>query len=116
MHAKWRRHLFTANDFEILVKDGQKADLIDGIIHMASPDSLEANDLFMFLATLFRLFVSQHRLGRVFGSRAAFRLDEYSCPEPDIAFVRSGRLRTARGGRFNGAPDLALEIVSPDSV
>jgi hypothetical protein len=31
----------TAEEFLRLIPDGQKADLIDGVIHMASPDSLD---------------------------------------------------------------------------
>ncbi len=34
--------LVTVEDFFRLVPDGQKADLIDGVIYMASPDSLRA--------------------------------------------------------------------------
>ena len=33
------RDLVTIDDFFALVPDGQKADLIDGVIYMASPDS-----------------------------------------------------------------------------
>ena len=37
------RELITIKDFYRLVPDGQKADLIDGVIYMASPDSTENN-------------------------------------------------------------------------
>ena len=39
----------TFEDFCFLVKDGQKADLIDGVIYMASPDNLDANRLSKWL-------------------------------------------------------------------
>ena len=111
-----RRGRFTFADFCALVKDGQKADLIDGVIYMASPDSLDTNDLFMWFGGLIDLYVEEMGLGNVFGSRAAFRLDDENSPEPDIAFVRMARLHFAERGFFNGAPDLAIELVSPDSV
>ena len=39
--------VFTYDDFCALVHDDQKADLIDGVIYMASPENLEANELFV---------------------------------------------------------------------
>jgi hypothetical protein len=36
---------FTFSDFLVLVNDGAKADLLDGIIYMASPESTDENEL-----------------------------------------------------------------------
>jgi Uma2 family endonuclease len=83
---------------------------------MASPDNTDADDLFMWLGRLMGDFVEERALGRVFGSRVAFRLDKPQGPEPDIAFVRTDRLHLVKRGYVEGAPDLAVEIVSPDSV
>src|SRR5438876_12033067 len=47
------------------------------------------------------------------GSRAS---DEYNAPEPDILFVRKKFGRKILRGRVDGAPNVAVEIVSPDSV
>jgi Uma2 family endonuclease len=108
---------FTFDDFCVLVKDGQKADLIDGVIYMASPDNLGANKLFVWLITLIDRFVEAQDLGGdVYGSRAAFKLDETNSPEPDVAYVSKERLHLAQKGHFQGPPDLAIEIVSPESV
>jgi Uma2 family endonuclease len=116
MHMRLRPYEFTFDEFCDLVKDGQKADLIDGVIYMASPDSLASNDLFMFLGGLMRLYAGQFDLGKVFGTRVAYKLDERNSPEPDIGFVRADRLGKLRGGHFKGPPDLAVELVSPDSI
>jgi len=116
MNLVARADEYTFADFCLLVKDGQKADLIDGVIYMASPDNTEANRLFVWLLTLVELFVATKKLGRVFGSRAAFRLDDRNSPEPDIGFVRKSRLHLIRRGYIAGPADLAMEIVSPESV
>jgi Uma2 family endonuclease len=107
---------FTFRDFCVLVKDGQKADLLDGVIYMASPDNTDANALFMWLGGLIHLFAEARDLGQVYGSRVAFRLTDRDSPEPDIAFVRRDRLHLVQRGFVEGPPDLAVEIVSPDSV
>jgi len=115
MHMKWQRFQYTVDEFCDVIPDGQKADLLDGVIYVASPDSLEANDLFFFFGTIMRMFAGRKKLGKVFGSRAAFRLDERNAPEPDLAFVRAPRLGKVRGRYFVGNPDVAVEFVSPDS-
>jgi Uma2 family endonuclease len=107
---------YTFEDFCFLVKDGQKADLIDGVIYMASPDNTDANKLFVWLLRLIGDLVEDGDLGEVLGSRVAFRLDETNAPEPDIAFVRKARAHLIKRGRVEGPPDMAIEIVSPESV
>lgn len=105
----------TFDDFCELVEDGQKADLIDGVLYMASPDNTAANDLNMWLCALMRIYSQQRELGKVFASRVAFRLDDKNGPEPDIGFLRKEHLHRVRRGRVDGPPDLVVEIVSPDS-
>ncbi|MCC6421796.1 MAG: Uma2 family endonuclease [Gemmataceae bacterium] len=106
----------TFEEFCELVKEGQKGDLIDGVIYMASPENTDANSLFMWLGGLMYDFAEVKKLGAVFGSRVAFRLDDANGPEPDIAFVRGDRVHLIKRGRVEDPPDLAVEIVSPDSV
>ncbi len=83
---------------------------------MASPENPEANDLFGWLFTIVRLYVRRKKLGRIFGSRVAFKLSDEHGPEPDIAFVRTENLHRVKSGHVEGAADLAVEIVSPESV
>jgi Uma2 family endonuclease len=106
----------TFEEFCDRIREDQKADLIDGVIYMASPENLDANHLFIWLVRLIADFVEERALGAVYGSRVAFRLEEKSGPEPDIAFVRKDRLGQEQRGYFDGPPDLAIEIVSPESV
>jgi Uma2 family endonuclease len=104
------------DEFCDLVREDQKADLINGVIYLASPDNTDANRLFVWLTGLMDDFAEEKSLGSVFGCRVAFRLGETSGPEPDIAFVSKEREHLVKRGRVEGAPDLAVEIVSPDSV
>ena len=55
MIAQPRKIYYAFDDFMTLIKDKEKADLIDGVIYMASPESLEANELFLWLVTVMRL-------------------------------------------------------------
>ena len=108
--------LVTVNEFYRLVPDGQKADLIDGVIYRASPDTEDADDLFGFVLFLLRGYNWVKKLGgRVFGSRFSFRLTKQRAPEPDVAYVRRERVHLIRRREMKGGPDLAVEIVSRDS-
>ena len=107
---------YTFDDFCALVQDGQKADLIDGVIYMASPDNTDANRLFMWVGGLVDDFAKETDQGEVFGSRVACRLDDKNAPEPDIIFVLKKHLHRIKRGHVLGSPDAAWEIVSPDSI
>lgn len=110
------KDLVTAEDFYRLIPDGQKADLIDGVIYMASPDSLRANKLTVFLCWLMRGFVEARGSGgEVLSSRFAFELTDIRAPEPDVAYVRPQRLHLLEEARMRGGPDIAVEIVSRES-
>jgi Uma2 family endonuclease len=107
---------YTVEDFYRLVPDGTKADLIDGYIYVSSPDSERNNDLNGFLAFVMRGYVEATGAGKVYLSRFAFRLAHRRAPEPDVAFVSAARLDTVASGGGTAAPDIAVEIVSEDSV
>jgi Uma2 family endonuclease len=116
MTATARSGVFTYDDFHAIINDYQKGDLIDGVIYMASPESLEANRLFRWLFTVIGLYIRKRKLGEVFGSRVACRLDDKNSPEPDILFVAEKNRSRLHSGGIEGPPDLAIEIVSPESV
>ncbi len=106
----------TFEDFCALVREDQKADLINGVIYMASPENTDANELIGWLFTLMNLYVRRKKLGQMYVSRVALRLADKHGPEPDITFVRTEHLPRVKRGGIEGPADLAVEMVSPDSV
>lgn len=111
-----RTDVFTYDDFCARVREDQKADLINGVIYLASPENTDANRLAGWLYRLLGDFVEAQDLGEVFISRVALRLDDKNSPEPDILFVRTENLNRVQRGGIDGPADAAFEIVSPDSV
>ena len=115
--AATRRVYWTFDDFCALIPEGQKADLIDGVIYVASPDNLEHSRIDRFLDHLLSDYLDETGIGgEVLGSRVAFRLDDEGAPEPDLAYVRPERLHLLQENYVDGRPDWAVEIVSPDSI
>ena len=112
----FRQGDITFEEFLDLVPDGQKADLIDGVIYMASPDNAEAGTLNSWLGSLIHNFVDYYDLGKVYFLRVCYRIGAKRGPEPDIGFVAKELEHLRRRGYIDGPPSLAIEIVSPDSV
>lgn len=107
--------LVTVDEFYCLVPDGQKADLLDGVIYMASPDTRRSDRLGGLIKFLLQGYAEAQGAGEVYGSRFAFELSQFRAPEPDVAFVRTERLHLVSERRMVGGPDIAVEIVSRDS-
>jgi Uma2 family endonuclease len=107
---------YTYEDFCRIVREDQKADLINGVIYVPSPENTDDNQLFIWLVAIMNLFVRRNKLGQIHGSRVALRLAEKHGSEPDIAFVRTEHVDRVERGGVAGPADLAIEIVSPDSV
>jgi Uma2 family endonuclease len=107
--------LYTVDDFIRLVPDGQKADLIDGVIYMSSPDTNRSDDLTNFVHFLIDGFAAARKLGRVKGSRYAFALTRHRAPEPDVAFVSTARQAILEERAGSAGPDIAVEVVARDS-
>ena len=111
-----RKGTDTFDEFCRKVREDQKADLIDGVIYMASPENTGANDLFMWLGSLIHDFAEETEQGKVFGQRVALRLEDHNGPEPDILFVKAEHADRIQRGHIDGPADLAIEIVTPDSA
>jgi len=106
----------TFADFLELVQEDQKADLLDGVIHMASPENIDHNRLVCWLGKVLGLYVERRNLGELTINKVAYRLSPRNAPEPDLAFVRADRIGIFKANYADGPPDVAIEFVSPDSV
>ena len=108
---------FTADDLLQMPDDGNRYELVAGVLTMMSPAGFEHGYVVMELAAAVREFVRQHRLGIVTGAETGFAIesDPDTVLAPDVAFVRRERIETIGypQGFFPGPPDLAVEVRSP---
>jgi Uma2 family endonuclease len=107
------RTLLSLGEFERLPDDGLKHELDEGELITMPPPSLDYGDLQSQIAMFLRQFAQQHKLGAV-RTESGFVLeqDPATVRGPDVSFVRASREK-AEGSWGHGAPDLAVEIVSP---
>ena len=99
------------------IPEGLKADLIEGVIYVASPDNIKHHNIAMFLNLLIRGYLRRRKIkGHTFGFRIAFRLGDTEGPEPDLAYLAPEHSDRICETYIDGPPDLAVEIISPDSI
>jgi Uma2 family endonuclease len=94
-----------------------RCELLRGELIMMSPAGSEHGMIALQVGRLLLEFVKSQGLGVVLGAETGFRIagNPDTVRAPDVAFIQRDRV----GGRlpkgfFPGAPDLAVEVLSPD--
>jgi len=107
--------LVTAEDLERQPRD-YRYELVEGRIIRMSPVAFEHARIVPRLLVLIALHLQRHPTGVLFtelGFKLASRPDTVRAP--DVAVVRQERIPTpAPRGFFQGPPDVAVEVRSPD--
>lgn len=108
--------LMTADEL-LALGDIGRSELIRGELVRMSPSGFEHATVAAEICALLRDYVRKEKLGLVTTAEGGFRIaqDPDTVRAPDVGFVTAVRLPSApRRGFFEGAPDLAVEVISPD--
>ncbi len=105
-------------EFLASLDEGTQAEWVDGRVVPLMPASAGHQDMVLFLAGLLSEFTRARDLGKVLSAPFVVRLPEplRRGREPDVIFVRKDRLPLLKETFFDGAPDLVVEVTSPDSL
>jgi Uma2 family endonuclease len=107
--------LVTAEEL-LAMGDMGRCQLIRGAIVMMAPAGIEHGDIAGQLFFRVKSFVDRKKLGKVLAPETGFVIarNPDTVRAPDVAFVRKARWPKRRHtGFFQGAPDLAIEVLSP---
>lgn len=91
------------------------AEWVDGEVIMASPASLEHQTIEDFLTKVLGIFVEVNDLGKLISAPFQMKLPDLPGREPDLIFVSKKNLSRFKKTFLDGAADLVIEIVSPES-
>lgn len=100
-----------------LAPESRIAEWVNGEIITYMPPTLKHQEITWFLFNLLSGFVQLLGLGKV--GTAPFEIKLWPggpSREPDIFFISKENLARLSNRRFEGAPDLVVEVVSPSSV
>lgn len=112
--------LMTADELLTLPRGTFRYELIKGELITMSPSGGEHGAIIAVLTGLLFQHVRANKLGTIFGAETGFKLesDPDTVRAPDVSFVRRERIER-EGVAKNypiGAPDLAVEVLSPDDT
>lgn len=102
-------------EFVAWCDEDTRAEWVNGEVIVMSPVNLRHMYAGQFLLRLLRAFVEARDIGDVLGPEFQVRLNPSVRRVPDLLFVSRRQLGSIRSTYFDGAPELVIEIVSPDS-
>lgn len=110
LHDRIRR--LTYDDYVLLPEDGQRHEIIDGELYV-TPSPVTLHQRIGIRLTL-RLggFVELHGLGEVFAAPYDVVFSPHDVVQPDLLFISNERSAIVTEDNVQGAPDLAIEILS----
>jgi Uma2 family endonuclease len=105
--------LLTIADIDKMPDDGNRYELIDGVIFMSRAPSLDHQFIVGQLSFQFGTCLAANPVGKAFpGPGIVF--DKFNGVIPDFVYVSNERFEQVTDGiRFVSAPDLVVEILSP---
>ena len=109
-------HLMTAEELFWLPDDGLRHELIKGEHLTMSPPGELHGAVAMNLSILLGQYIKSRNLGQMYAAETGFKLesDPDTVLAPDIAFIRRERVGVLTQKYRAGAPDLVVEVLSPD--
>ena len=105
----------TEEEFVAWCDEDIKAEYVDGEVIVYTPVSRRHDELTWLLGTLLKLFVEKNELGSIHGPGLQVRLRAGLRRVPDLVFISRETRDILQDAHVEGAPDLIVEIVSPDS-
>ena len=109
------QELLTVEDLMRLPDDGLFYELDEGRLVCVPPSEYRSSEVAARVLIRLGTFVFDHNLGTVAGEQGGLLLARNPdiVRAPDVSFVHRDRLAGRGRGFFPGAPDLAVEVLSP---
>jgi len=108
--------LLSLEQFEQFPDDGMRHELDEGELILLPPPLGRHGRISLEIGVLLRSYIDPRSLGDVF-VESGFRLKRDTVRSPDVSLIRAERSRTMdQDQRFEGGPDLAIEVISPSET
>ena len=113
--------LITADELLVMPTGmGKRYELVEGELRVVSPGGWNHGMVIGKLHNRLGAFIERHNVGIVFGAETGFRLasNPDTVRAPDLAFIGKSSVppTVPNDGFWPGAPDLAVEVLSPGDL
>ena len=107
--------LVTYDEYAAMPDDGNRYEVIEGELCVVPAPNRKHQRVLLNLAVLLSNFVERNKLGQIYVSPFDVVLSNINVVQPDILYVSNGRLNILTDAGATGAPDLAVEVLSPST-
>ncbi len=108
---------WTYDDYLRLPDDGNRYEIIDGVLYMANAPAYDHQYAVSKLLKHISNFVDERSLGIVLTAPFEVHLSAKTRPvQPDVLFIANERKPESNAQVFKGSPDLVVEVISPSSL
>ena len=116
MTTKRPKVRYTYDDYCQLPDDGNRYEVIDGVLYMAPAPHPRHQRILFNLAALFVPFaIGENALGEAFFAPIDVIFASEDIFQPDLIFISRDRLHIITDRGLEAAPDLAVEVLSPST-
>lgn len=112
MATQPQRAKLTFQDYLLLPEDGKRHEIINGEEYVSPSPRVRHQDLSLRLSLALGNYLAARPIGRVLVAPMDVVLSPEDVVQPDLLFVRAERRAIITDKNIQGAPDLAIEIVS----
>ena len=107
--------LTTYEDYCQIPVDGNRYEVIDGVLHMSPSPAPRHQRISVKLSFLLMSWELKTKKGKIWTAPIDILLSDHDVVQPDIVFISSERLSIVKDKNIQGPPDLVVEILSPSN-
>ncbi len=105
----------TYQDYELFPDDGLRHEIIEGEHYVSPSPSMRHQRILLKLSYLMQGHLEAHPAGEILFAPFDVLLSDFNVFVPDLVYVSNERSRLLTAKNLQGAPDLAVEILSPST-
>jgi Uma2 family endonuclease len=107
--------LLTVEDYRA-TPEGTRYQLIEGELIMSPSPNLNHQTILGNLSQIFSRYLADHLIGKFYFAPLDVYLSDHDVVQPDLLFVTNANLGILADDGLHGAPDLAIEVLSPSTA
>lgn len=107
---------WTYSHYATLPDDGNRYEIIDGVLYMAPAPNLWHQKIGFEIASYLRTYIVSTESGEIFTPPTDVQLAPNIVIQPDVIVVLNEHFEILQGTRIIGTPDLVVEVASPSTA